>query len=172
MERKKGITCLCIIVLVMMVVGYFLSRNYTPYLSPQMKAEIEQEYRKNNGDYYPFIWYDENRGKREDHVYRYFGKYGDCFVILAYGNNQDMSMKPLKLPWPLGGLSRAVLVPIECDILLYNANPNCKTYDTKYLKARLANLRDVKGSEMNWITDAQLEQLTDDLEAWVAKGNY
>ena len=177
MNRKKGIISLCIIVLVVMAVGYFLSRNYTPYLSPQMKAKIQEAHITNMGgeEYYPdgflnLVWFDENGGKRDVGVLRYFGTYGDCIVLLEYGNGRSASGQPIKLPTALRGLPRRVEIPVDFKIMLYNMNPNYTSWE--YLLAPYTPLYDVQDHKGEWLTDEQLEQLTCDLEAWVAKGNY
>ncbi len=180
MDRKKGIISLCVIVLVMMVVGYFLSRDdaqpqgvqmNTP-LSAKMKEEILQEYKRVLGDFYeeyPLVWLDENGGKREPGVTRYFGTYGECFVTITYDVNLDSHGSSRDGPWPVPGLPRRVDYPVNCYISLYNRNPNCKLGP---YHGRFESLTIVIRNDLNWLTDAQLEQLTDDLEAWLAAGNY
>ena len=170
MEKKKGIIYLCIIVRVMMVVGSYLSRGYDPtMLSKATKAQISYEYKRLSGRQ-QIVWFDENGGEREVLVHRYFGTYGDCVVMLVY-LGWDIIGNPMGLPRAIGGLSYPVKVPTVCDVYLYNKNPNCKTIDIP-LNIRYLPLEMMKREELNWLTDAQLEQLTSDVEAWVAKGNY
>ncbi len=174
MNRKKGIISLCIIVLVMMVVGWFLSYKGLPAPPPELKDGVLHEIRKTAPYMESHIeWFDENGGKREVFTHRYFGKYGTCAVILVYNGHlgTDLSGNPLKPRFAIGGLSRRVEVPVECKVWLYNYDKDCKTNEGRYA-TRFETLRGVKDSELNWLTDEQLEQLTSDVEAWVAAGNY
>ena len=93
--------------------------------------------------------------------------------MLVYNDQPgaDPFGNPLKPPFTVVGLSRRVEVPVECEVWLYNYDEDCKTYEGKYA-TRFETLRGVKNSELNWLTDTQLEKLTRDIEAWVAKGNY
>lgn len=176
MERKKVILSLSILLIVMIAVGYFLTRDYMPPLSKGMKAKVleayitemvggEEHYNHTNR----LVWFDENGGKRDRYVFRYFGTYGDCIVILRYGSGLTATGGPVKLPKTLP-LARPVQYPVDCSILLYNTNPDYPT-DGR-LAAPITSLINVIEKKLPWLTDAQFEQLTDDLEAWIAKGNY
>ena len=128
-------------------------------MAPNMESYIE--------------WFDENGGKRETFTHRYFGKYSTCAVVLVYNDHPgtDPFGNPLKPPFAIGGLSRRVEVPVECEVWLYNYDKDCKTYEGKYA-TRFETLSGIMDSELNWLTNKQIEQLTSDLEAWVAAGNY
>ena len=169
MERKKGIIYLCIIVFAMMVVGFPLSAqgDFTP-LTDAKKADFAEEYHRLMGNY-ELVWFDENGGKRDHLVHRYFGTYGDCYVLLRYMKT-NMLLEAVDGPYPLLGLTRLVVYPMGCEIYLYNTNRNCKKVEI--IHARYYSLYYVQKRGLDWLTDAQLEQLTDDLEAWVAAGNY
>ncbi len=173
MNRKKGIISLCIIVLVMMVVGSYLSRGYLPPAPDNLKREMLQELKRlcPNVTVEPYVWFDENGGKRDPGVCRYFGTYGDCAVILSYRDNSDYFGNPEDPPWPLLGLTRYVELPVKCAISLFNYNADCKMPDSS-VASRYCDLVYVKTAELEWLTDAQLEKLSKDLETWVAAGNY
>ncbi len=171
MDRKKGIAYMCIIVLVMMAVGSYLSRGYDPTkLSEATKAQISREYKRLSGRQ-QLVWFDENGGMRETHVHRYFGTYGNCVVMLVYQHNRDSLGNRIELPCAIGGLSYQVKVPTVCDVYLYNKNPNCRTEEI-LLNTRYMPLEMMKNAKLNWLTDAQIEQITREVEAWVAAGNY
>ncbi len=178
MDRKKVVILIAVVVLVIAVaVGWYLSAGKTPALSKSMKAKIQEAHITNMGgeEYYPdgylkLVWFDENGGKRDYHVVRYFGTYGDCIVLLEYGNGKSATGQPIGLPTTLAGLTRPVKYPVDCDIILYNTNPNYTSWE--YLLAPYTSLYAVQNHKGAWLTDAQLEQLTCDLEAWVAAGNY
>lgn len=186
MNKKTGIFVAFAIVIIV-ATGIVLSGcqaslgDFTP-LTAQQKADILDAYKIEfcggeefdpNSEYYrkmPLVWFDENGGKRDEDVFRYFGTYGDCIVMLRYGDNKDAISQPVKLPFPLYGLSRSIDFPMECDIILYNTNPNHPTHSD--LATPLTNLFTLEHLKLSWLTDAQLEQLTNDLENWIKKGNY
>ncbi len=173
MNRKKGIISLCIIVLVMMVVGSFLSRGYLPPAPESLKREIQQERERLCPDVTvePFVWLDENGGKRDPGVMRYVGTYGDCSVILAYEDPHDFLGWPEDPPFALSGLTRWIKLPVKCKIYLFNHNPDYEAHNSAEPR-RFLDLPYVSYIGLGWLTDEQLEQLTCDLEAWVAAGNY
>ncbi len=175
MDRKKGIAYMCIIVLVMMVVGSYLSRGYLPPAPESLKREIQQERERLCPDVTvdPFVWFDENGGKREPGVMRYVGIYGDCSVILAYEDPHDLLGWPEDPPFELIGLNRWIETPVKCALYLFNHNPDCKLPgEGGTLATRLCSLEYAKMKKLEWLTDAQLEQLNCDLEVWFAAGNY
>ena len=143
--------------------------DFSP-LTEEEKEAIEEAFQTE----FPGLWYEwfeENGGKRApEGVYRYFGRYGDCIVMVRYGNGLDAVGRPLNLPGKLFGLSRPVEYPVEADIYLYHTKP--KRGDTVGLQAPISSLYGLEILELKWLKDAQLEQLTNDLEAWVAEGNY
>ena len=126
----------------------------------------------------PLIWFDENGGKRDPGVFRYFGTYGDCIVLLQYGDGQyDYIMMPIEQPITMGYLAYPVQYPVDCEIVLYNKNPNCRLesrnrdYDYDLL-VPICSLSELKLMKINWLTWPQLYQLTTDLENWITDGNY
>ncbi|MBQ7331411.1 MAG: hypothetical protein IJW94_06435 [Oscillospiraceae bacterium] len=150
-------------------------------LPPETKEEILQAYRlqvcrgnlENSEKHYrtmKMVWFDENGGERDAGVFRYFGTYGDCIVLLRYGADKGCVYGPFKRSFPMRGLSRPVYYPMECDIFLYNTDPNYTKY--RILFAPLDSLGTVNYLKLGWLTQAQVERLTDDLEYWISKGNY
>lgn len=146
-------------------------------LSPIKKAQIKKAYKTefcaNDENFYqriPLVWFDENGGERDPYVFRYFGTYGDCIVMLRYGDGQDATMQPVKLPITMSYLSRPVQYPVDCDVVLYNTNPFCPRDSS--LHAPICSLHILKSKGLIWLTHGQLEQLTTDLENWLAEGNY
>ena len=156
--------------------------DFTP-LTAEQKTKIFDTYKAGFGDYYevsgvrPFVWFDENGGKRDSGVLRYFGTYGDCVVLLQYGSGQNFFMEPIELPITMWDLAYPVQYPVDCEIVLYNKNPNCRLesrnrdYDYDLL-VPICSLTELKLMKINWLTWPQLFQLTTDLENWITDGNY
>ncbi len=184
MKRRTFVIALLAAVVVIMSGLLIFDRTVGKFmpLTAAQKAAVVEGYKlaiwggekyDPDGEFYrkmPLVWFDENGGKRDNRVFRFFGTYGDCIVLLRYGDNQTGLMTPVKLPCPLYGLSRDVYYPMECDIYLYHTKPNYPKHDM--LGAPLASLYDLEYHKLKWLTDTQLEQLTNDLECWVAEGNY
>ena len=120
---------------------------------------------------YPIVWFDENGGKRDYGVYRYFGTYGDCIVLLRYGKSWTTATMPWgekieEPPFRIPGLSRSIYSPVAFS----NQDPN---YPTQKYDSNHTPLHPLFGLyEVRWLTDEQLDQLMDDLENWLAEGNY
>ena len=181
MERKKGIIYLCIIVLVMMVVGYFLSCDYTyPTISPsslaRIKAEVVREFIKLAGSEeayakHPVVWFDENGGKRDRWVYRYFGIYGDCIILLVYTSKPDAYS--IETPWYTYKITGTceVMMPAGYAFHVVNRDPICKTIEF-WPTVRICESIGDAVRDLNWLTERQAEQIARDLEAWFAAGNY
>ena len=173
MERKKGVVYLCLIVLLMMVAGSYLSRNYVPGPSAKIRAEVTLEYKKLTGENYesfPLVWFDENGGKRDAGVYRYFGTYGDCVVLLIYHFPIEVSAETPRYPYRISS-TRTVMLPAGYEIMVFNRDPNCKTNEVYPFPIRISAIY-IAVIKLNWLTDNQAEQIGRDLEDWVAKGNY
>lgn len=186
MMNKKLIVFATLIIVAAIATGSFLSgcrpsEVDLTSLSLEQKSEILEAYKiemcggefDKDGEFYrrhPLVWFDENGGRRNADVFRYFGTYGDCIVLLRYGDNVTALFEPIKPPCPLYGLSRTVDFPIECEVILYHTNPNYPKHDA--IAAPITSLLNLEYLQLQWLTDAQLEQLTDDLEIWVANGNY
>ena len=175
MLKKWSTVLISAVLIVVLVCGSLLFHwisakgDFSP-LTEEEKEAIEEAHQTE----FPGLWYEwfeENGGKRApEGVYRYFGRYGDCIVMVRYGNGLDAVGRPLNLPGKLFGLSRPVEYPVEADIYLYHTKP--KRGDTVGLQAPISSLYGLEILELKWLKDAQLEQLTNDLEAWVAEGNY
>ena len=87
MERKKGIILAFTMIFIMGVIGYCLSYGDLPRIPMATKGKIMQEYKRMMGEFYerfPLVWFDDNGGRRDEGVHRYFGTYGDCVVLLKY----------------------------------------------------------------------------------------
>ena len=178
MLKKWSTVLISAVLIVVLVCGSLLFHwisakgDFSP-LTEEEKEAIEEAHQTE----FPGLWYEwfeENGGKRApEGVYRYFGRYGDCIVMVRYGDGQnavDTLQFPLNLPYKMRGLSRPVEYPVEADIYLYHTKP--KRGDTVGLQAPITALYYLDMLDLKWLTDAQLEQLTNDLEAWVAEGNY
>ena len=160
--------CLSVSFLVVYAVANYKD---TSTLSPELKEEIKVAYHKRMDPYSdldvqdipPLIWYDENGEVEEYMVWRYVGTYGDTVALLLIGNNQDMIFQPLEMPYLLTGLPRDVYYHVEADIFLYNTGAR-KDFD------KLAHLYDLEYYNIKWLSNAQLEQLTKDIEA-ISKAN-
>lgn len=139
----------------------------TPRLPKWEKKKIEAIYAEKWSPY-PIVWYDENGYKEENGVWRYVGTYGECYALLCIGNNTDMIFEPVELPYKLFGLSYPVYYPVEADLILYHTKKAFtyeEIYDFEGVEGtyRLCYLASIKNRE-EWITDAQLERLTRDIE--------
>ncbi len=174
--KKKSIVIVSATILLLSIV---LSgcRGFWP-LSRDMKDKVEEAYRIRFGldqltdeEYYAsgfnMKWFDEC-GKRDSTVFRYFGSYGDCIVLLGYSDANET--------YTISNLARPVEIPRVYCIYLYNTNPDYPNAPLpgkkEGLKSPLALLADMKQRGISWLTDEELEQLTTDLENWVAAGNY
>lgn len=181
MKMKRN---LILILMILMLLPMALAgcNDFLPR-SPITKAEIEEAYKARFGGFFVSedelpAWYDENGGQRDNNVFRNFGTYGDCLVLLRYYNHSDGFGWPIDPPYMLRFLSRPVEYPVQCDIWLYNTNRNYprKSNNPKYaddtLASPLSPLKELAFYEITWLTDEELEQLTTDLENWLAEGNY
>ena len=118
----------------------------------------------------PLIWYEDNGYVEEEHVWRYIGKYGDCYAFLVIEDNIDGFGSPWEGPYPIEGLSREVIYPTnEACIMLYHTQKEF-TYEQMWqfefesdAKFKMYLLSEIKNRE-EWLTDAQFEQLTQDVE--------
>lgn len=135
-----------------------------PGLTSELKASIVAEYKEHwleysSFDIDPIIWYDENNGVEEEHVWHYIGTYGDCVALLRLldGYVLDSNM-PVELPYRVKGLLvRPVYYHWECDVFLYNI----KETTTEYGKLAPIGWKETE----HWLTEGQLNQLADDIEA-------
>ena len=172
MERKKVILSLSILLIVMIAVGYFLTRDYLPPAPDNLKREMLQELKRltPNVPDVSIVWFDENGGKRDPGVCRYFGTYGDCVVLLIYHFPIEVSAETPRYPYRISS-TRTVMLPAGYEIMVFNRDPNCKTNEVYPFPIRISAIY-IAVIKLNWLTDNQAEQIGRDLEDWVAKGNY
>ena len=164
--NKKLIFVISAVLVVVIICGIFLFA-YTPSLPEQEKAKIEALYS-------PIIWYDENGHVEEEHVWRYIGKYGDCYAFLQIGSGINAMFEPVEPPFVLDGLSYPVYYPEDAYIFLYHTKQEFSHSDVfgfDYKDApmvRMTALQSIENRE-EWISDWQLYRLTRDLEriAWL-----
>lgn len=177
---KKRFVILLIAAVVVLITGLLVlnwqsSQGDFTSLTAQQKEDILKVYKTevcgNDETFYqklPLVWFDENGGERNPGVFRYLGTYGDCAVLLQYGQEADGFTIP--------NLWRSVKYPMICYIWLYNTNPNYSSYSLpaskSYPNSPLARLSTLSERGEVWLTNSQLRQLTNDLEDWIAAGNY
>ena len=178
MTKKRFVILL--IAAVIVLIGRVLLLNweesqgdFTP-LTAEQKANVLEEYKTHycySEKFYqehPLIWFDDNGEERNPGVFRYLGTYGDCAVLLQYGQEADGFTIP--------NLWRSVKYPMSCYIWLYNTNSNYSSYSLPPSKnhpnSPLARLSTLSERGEVWLTKSQLRQLTNDLEDWIAAGNY
>ena len=175
MKTKRSII-LILVMLMLLPLVLAGCKGFWP-LSRDMKEKVEELYKIPRGmedlpdevyyeKGYNIRWFDEC-GKRGPDVYRYFGTYGDCIVLLWYSGN--------KTPRKIYNLARVVEFPVECNIFLCNTNPDYPrvTYPgSEVWLSPFEVLDSVVDAGVTWLTDEELEQLTTDLENWRAVGNY
>ena len=170
----KWITAILAVLLVGLLIWFLVDYYSIPRLPDSEKKKIEELYYDTwyggpkYSKFHPLTWYDENGGIEEDLVWRYIGTYGDCYAFLKIGDNlADIDVVPpytMPNPFPLQGLSREVWYHTEADVVLYHTQKDFPVVigDREY-SARLRGLWGMDNRE-EWITDAQLEQLTRDIE--------
>ena len=172
-----GIAALLLVgLLVWLLINFYYFS--TKRLPPWEKEKVEYEYYEvlwsSKEEYsrgYPLIWYEDNGYVEEEHVWRYVGTYGDCHAFLVIGDNTDVFWNQLEPPYPIEGLSRVVEYPAanQVRIMLYHTKKSftyaqfaqIDTGNDKVFKMRY--LDEIRNRE-EWLTDAQFEQLTCDVE--------
>lgn len=181
----KWILVVIALLLTGVLIWFIFFYNSTPCFSDQEKKKIEEVYYErwipipDKPELYPLIWYDENGGVEEDGVWRYIGTYGDCYAFLKIGDNltdmPSLEHMYLDLPYLIPGLTSDVYYPIEADVVLYHTQKEF-TYKAEYsdweYTSRMELLTEInsRDNREEWITDEQLEQLTNDIEA-IAKAH-
>ncbi len=186
---QKWMTIIALILVAVMTVCVVLyhsayPQNHSLPLTERQKSDIEEACKATflygTGD--PFLerfsinWiegYGGEYGKLQD--FRYFGTYDDCVVLIWYYENIHPGIGlPMEPPFKVFGLSRSVEYPVTATIVLYNTSPNYPNSSDPalYLRAPFATLSDLEYCGITWLTNAQLERLTTDLENWLAEGNY
>jgi hypothetical protein len=174
MKMKR--TLILILMIAIMLPMVFVGCDDPQTLSKREKAEILEIYNAKFPEgyhdymtYEPLVWFDESGNRRDDGVSRYFGTYGDCIVLIKY--------KGVEQPITIYHLSRLVEYPVSCEIWLVNKDPNAplKSNNPEYpydLFSPFCSLYGLATVDIQWLTDEELEQLTTDLENWLAEGNY
>ena len=177
----KWLIGLVALLLVGLLVWFLINFYYysTKRLPPWEKEKVEREYyevlwsgaKEYAHKHNPLIWYEDNDYVEEEHVWRYIGTYGDCHAFLVIGDNTDVFWNQLEPPFPIEGLSRVVEYPAanQVRIMLYHTK-KAFTYDQfaqldtgyDYLY-KMRYLDEIRNRE-EWLTDAQFEQLTQDVE--------
>ena len=173
----KWLLAVVAILLAGLLIWFLVDYFSIPRLPPWEKEKVVQEHTRVFGEdeicYHPIIWYDENGYVEENYVWRYIGKYGDCYAFLEIGDNYNMAMEKMELPCPIGGLvDSPVYYPVEAQIVLYHTKqkftPN-DVFDHSYAddaddsSRKLWYLIEVEKRNV-LLTDEQLEKLTRDVE--------
>ena len=167
-----------IVAIALLLIGllaWFLIDYFSiPRLPPWEKEKVEQAYFILTGsdeEWYaqnPIIWYDENGYVEENKVWRYVGKYGDCYAFLRIGDNKNAHWEEVDIPCPVAGLDPPVYYPVQAFLYLYHTKRGftykeirgCDGTENIYQLWLLDSMR----NREEWITDEQLEQLTRDIE--------
>ena len=164
------------------LLAWFLIDYFSvPRLPPWEKEKVEQAYFIEMGsdeEMYaqnPIIWYDENGHVEEYNVWRYIGKYGDCYAFLRIGKNINAYWEEVQLPCPVVGLDPPVYYPVQAFVMLYHTK---REFTHEEVNGRshadcthqLWNLLDVRNRNV-LLTDEQLEQLAQDIEKLAREHN-
>lgn len=146
------------------------SAQEEPSQIPPFTDEIKEVIKASNSR---IIWYDENGNVEEPGVWRYIGTYGDCYAFLEIQSPIGATFDPIELPYDIQGLSRPVSYPQVASVVLYHTT---REFTWNELHSRpdetgtFADYRtrmlwlDFAVNREDWLTDAQLEQLTADIE--------
>ena len=100
-------------------------------------------------------------------VWRYIGKYGDCYALLLIETGIGWIEEKPEPPYLLSGFDREVLYHKMASVMLYNTKDEVPVDWAQYTKSvRLAHLLslEIHDCREEWITDAQLEELARDIE--------
>ncbi len=183
MKTKRSII-LFLVILMLLPMALAGCKGFLP-LSAKRKAEIEDAFMK--VAHKELCWWDENGYDRIPTLFRYFDTYGDCIVLLRYTSTpSDLLGNPIDPPYILDYLTRPVEYPASVcsignrvigEIWLFNTDPNCPNTSNNAdyphdLDAPLATMQNLHNMGLTWLTNEELEQLTTDLENWIAEGNY
>lgn len=123
--------------------------------SPSLKEYVQSVLKTKKYKDLPIVWYDENNYHEKENIWRYIGHYGGQLVLLKIGDNKSESGEALELPYLLSGLTRDVYYPNEAEIVVFYGQQNSTEV------SRLADMQE----RAQWISDSELEQLTQDLES-------
>lgn len=182
MTKRGKIIIGALLLLVVVVVACVVVFNNkgadaeTVQLTDELKEKIAIEYnewndRKPPTDFSQITWYDRDEeitdGVEKDFSWRYIGTYGDCIAVLHFYSNTDW------LGWPLTGSFsvycgfRKVDYHREASVWIYNTEDTIgeATRLEEFQDNHLLNLWDVIDMKLNWLTDSQIEQIAEDVEA-------
>ncbi len=159
-----------IVASILAVITFLLILLYVsvPRLPKWEKDKVREAYNEQTIRPVPIVWYDENGYKEECDVFRYLGKFGDCYAFLQIGDNRNDMEGDAVLPYPLDGLSRTVYYHIEARVWLYHTKREF-TYEELFGwdfmdgSVNMYCLPELNNRE-EWISDELLEQLTQDIE--------
>ena len=157
----KWILAVIAVLLAGLLIWFLIDYFSVPRLPPWEKERVLDELNI-IGSWRPHIWYEENGYVEETGVMRYIGTYGDCYAFLVIGNGHGATMHIMPGPFELRGLSRQVFYPIDADVMLYHTKRTFPRGDKMLRACYLEYLSPEKRQE--WLTDEQLEQLTQDIE--------
>ena len=160
-NRRDRIIAIIASVLAIVIVCLTCIYASTPRLPPWEKDKILNEFNIVEVSDTP-IWYEDNGYVEEPGVMRYIGTYGDCYAFLIIGFGTGATMEPYEGPVEVRGLSRPVYYPVEAHIGLYHTKRTFRLKGTTLRAWCLSWLTPEYRQE--WLTDAQLERLTRDVE--------
>lgn len=160
-SRRDRIIAIIASILAIIIVCLIYIYASIPRLPPWEKERIELE-RTGPGP----IWYDENGYVEEPGVYRYIGTYGYCYAFLVIGDGTGATFDLIEGPFEVHGLSRSVYYPIDATVLLYHTKRTFTSgIDTPWeTTTRIRYLEAMGMDREEWLTDEQLERLTQDIE--------
>ena len=164
-KYRKHIFAISVILLAGVLVWGICSYYSIPRLSKEEKELVRTEYfnqycgrRTAVYSKNPIMWYDENGYVEEDGVWRYIGTYGDCYAFLRIGvpmGHEEFPGPPTNMN-PLIGLTRLVTYSRKAGVYLYHTK-------SEFGWVRLKLISEITNPDQ-WITEEQLEQLTQDIE--------
>ena len=157
--------------------GFVLTgcKNTVQSLPQTVKDEINRDFTNAytfGGD---IIWYDEYGSEDMINVWRYIGKYGDCYAFIwTYPHEQYLGYVPEE--YLLDGLFGEVMYPRNSRVMLYHTKQEF-TFEEMYegsaygFPERSSHCGDLTylKNRKKWLTDSQWVQLTRDIEK-MAKG--
>lgn len=165
---RKSTVAIVASILAVITFSLILLYASVPRLPKWEKEKVREAYNKQTIKPIPIVWYDENDYKEECDVFRYLGKFGDCYAFLQIGDNRNDMEGDAVLPYPLDGLSRTVYYHIEARIWLYHTKREftwAEAHGLDFIEGavNLCELESLKNRE-EWLSDELLEELTQDIE--------
>ena len=148
----------------------------TVQLTDELKEKIAIEYnewndRKPPTDFSHITWYDRDDdvegGVEKDYSWRYIGSYGDCIVVLRFDSNTNAVYEPITESFSVYCGFRRVDYHREASVWVYNTKDTIgeATALEEFRDNHLLDLWDVIDLKLNWLTDSQIEQIAEDVEA-------